>query len=57
MSKWEDKMNFKDMKKKGERLNNLKGEKIRRFSNLEEMIIEDMNRLERTLLNRILEDQ
>ena len=50
-------MNFKDMKKKGERLNNLKGEKIRGFSNLEEMIIEDMNRLERTLLNRILEDQ
>ena len=50
-------MNFKDMKKKGERLKSLKGEKIRGFSNLEEMIIEDMNRLERTLLNRILEDQ
>jgi len=50
-------MNFKDMKKKGERLKNLKREKIRGFSNLEEMIIEDMNRLERTLLNLILEDQ
>lgn len=53
MSKWEGKMNFKDMKKKEEKLKNLKEEKIRGFNNLEEMIVEDINKLEEILPNLI----
>lgn len=46
-------MNFKDMKKKEEKLKNLKEEKIRGFNNLEEMIVEDINKLEEILPNLI----
>lgn len=53
MSKWEGKMNFKDMKKKEEKLKILKEEKIRGFNNLEEMIVEDINKLEEILPNQI----
>lgn len=50
-------MNFKDMKKKEEKLKNLKGEKRKDFNNLEEMTVEGTNRLEGILLSPILEDQ
>lgn len=46
-------MNFKDMKKKEEKLKILKEEKIRGFNNLEEMIVEDINKLEEILPNQI----
>lgn len=45
------------MKRREEKLKSLKGEKIKDSSNLEEMIIEDMNKLEEILLNQIPEDQ
>lgn len=57
MKRWEDKINFKGMKRREEKLKSLKGEKIKDSSNLEEMIIEDMNKLEEILLNQIPEDQ
>ena len=57
MNKWEGKTNFIDMKRKEEKFKNLKGEKIKGSSNLEETTVEDMNKCERILLNPIQEDQ